>query len=59
MSTQVPSLAQALAEVPDFRQAQGRHYELLPILLLACVAVLCGCCSESAIADWGHNYWVV
>jgi predicted transposase YbfD/YdcC len=56
VSTQVPSLAQALAEVPDFRQAQGRRYELLPILLLACVAVMGGCCSESAIADWGHNY---
>jgi predicted transposase YbfD/YdcC len=52
----VPSLAQALSDVPDFRQAQGRRYELLPILLLACVAVMCGCRSESAIADWGYNY---
>jgi predicted transposase YbfD/YdcC len=56
VSTQVPALAQALADVPDFRQAQGRRYELLPILLLACVAVMCGCRSEAAIADWGHNY---
>jgi hypothetical protein len=56
MSTFVPSLAQALSDIPDFRQAQGRRYELLPILLLACVAVMCGCRSESAIADWGHSY---
>src|SRR5215208_4859564 len=56
MSTHVPSLTQALSELSDFRQPQGKRYELLPILLLCCVAMMCGCTSQSAIADWGRNY---
>lgn len=56
MSTEVPSLAQALSLLPDFRQAKGKRYDLLPILLLCCVAMMCGCTSQAAISDWGRNY---
>src|ERR1044071_921698 len=56
MRTVVPSLVQALSLLPDFRQPKGKRYDLLPILLLSCVAMMCGCTSQAAISDWGRNY---
>lgn len=52
----IPPLREALAEIQDFRQASGKRYELTSLLLLACVAMMCGASSEQAIADWGENY---
>ena len=49
-------LVEVLAEVPDFRQNQGKRHPLSAILCLSCAAILCGYRSYGAIAEWGQHY---
>lgn len=51
----VPPLLPYLAAVPDPRQPRGRRHPLPAILALACAAMLAGCDSLLAIADWGRD----
>ena len=53
--TQAVSLWEALAEVPDPRGARGKRHPLPAILTLAVVAMLAGCRSLYAIAQFGRD----
>ena len=51
----VPPLLPYLQMIPDPRQASGRRHPLAAILALACAAMLAGCDSLLAIAEWGRD----
>jgi DDE family transposase len=54
-ATAVPPLLPYLQAVPDPRCASGRRHPLAAILALACAAMLAGCDSLLAIAEWGRD----
>lgn len=56
MASSSLALVDVLAEIPDFRQSQGKRYSLTAVLSLAVAAILCGYKSYSAIAEWGRHY---
>ena len=49
-------LLDILAEVPDSRNNRGKRHPLSAILGLAVIAMMCGCRSYAAIAEWGRTY---
>lgn len=51
----VPPLLPYLQMIPDPRQASGRRHPLAAMLALACAAMLAGCDSLLAIAEWGRD----
>jgi predicted transposase YbfD/YdcC len=50
------SLYEVFAEIPDPRHRRGTVYSLPAFLTLVAVAMLCGCRSLAAIAQWGRDY---
>ncbi len=49
------SLAETFGELTDWRKARGQRYDLVPLLVLTCTAMVCGCKGLRAIAAWGRR----
>lgn len=49
-------LVEVIAEIKDKRKARGKRYELTTVLTMIVVAIMCGCKSYSAVAQWGRDY---
>jgi hypothetical protein len=50
------SLYEVLSRIPDPRHRRGTVYCLASVLALIATAMLCGCRSLAAIAQWGRDY---
>jgi hypothetical protein len=50
------SLFEVFSEIPDPRHRRGMIYSLPAVLTLVATAMLCGCRSLAAIAQWGGDY---
>src|SRR3954452_9381434 len=50
------SLYEVFCEIPDPRDRRGTVYPLAAVLTLVSTAILCGCRSLAAIAQWGVDY---
>jgi hypothetical protein len=50
------SLYEVFCEIPDPRDRRGTIYPLAAVLTLVSTAILCGCRSLAAIAQWGVDY---
>lgn len=51
-----PALYSTLATVPDTRKARGKLYPLPALLTMTVTAILCGCKTLTAVAQWGQDY---
>jgi hypothetical protein len=50
------SLFGVFSEIPDPRRRRGKVYSLAAMLTLVSTAMLCGCRSLAAVAQWGRDY---
>jgi hypothetical protein len=50
------SLYSTLATLPDLRKARGKLYPLPALLTMTVAAILCGCKTLTAVAQWGRDY---